>query len=147
MSQFFLLDFYVANPSYRIVRMIVTQRGNASLVGVGGCGKQSLTRLACHVCGYQCMQIELTRGKTLQLRIVPRRSSQSLSDCWCRRQRHCIPLHWYAGMWCTVGREPWQQFLLCIRLTWWAVSLVMSRLLSVADFLLEQTQKNISKRF
>lgn len=46
----------------RLARLLRAERGNGLLVGVSGMGKQSLSRLACHLNGYECLQIELSRG-------------------------------------------------------------------------------------
>lgn len=49
------------NHICRIVRVLLQPRGNAMLIGVSGCGKQSLTRLASFMLGYLSFTITLSK--------------------------------------------------------------------------------------
>ncbi|TYZ61865.1 hypothetical protein PybrP1_000798 [[Pythium] brassicae (nom. inval.)] len=46
----------------RIHRQLMTARGNLLLVGVGGSGRQSLTRLAAFIGGFKVLQIEVVKN-------------------------------------------------------------------------------------
>ncbi|GMH67856.1 hypothetical protein TrLO_g3024 [Triparma laevis f. longispina] len=46
----------------RVLRIIKNARGNALLIGIGGSGKQSLTKLAAYTSGYSLFEMSLSRG-------------------------------------------------------------------------------------
>jgi len=46
----------------RICRVLRQNRGNSLLIGVGGSGRQSLTRLATSINQQQCFSIEIAKN-------------------------------------------------------------------------------------
>jgi dynein heavy chain len=56
-----LISTFLSHPVSKIVRVIRQPRGNMLLIGIGGSGRQSLTRMASHICEYHTFQIEISK--------------------------------------------------------------------------------------
>eukprot|EP00497_Spongosphaera_streptacantha_P005639 TRINITY_DN715_c0_g1_i4.p1 TRINITY_DN715_c0_g1~~TRINITY_DN715_c0_g1_i4.p1 ORF type:complete len:577 (+),score=128.09 TRINITY_DN715_c0_g1_i4:96-1733(+) len=57
---------YALEHASRIARVLRQPGGNVMLVGVGGSGKQSLSRLGSYACGYDVESIELTKTYSVE---------------------------------------------------------------------------------
>ena len=53
---------YVLEHLSKVCRMLKAEGGHGLLVGVGGSGRQSITRLAAQIMGYDCYQPEITKA-------------------------------------------------------------------------------------
>ena len=60
-SKFKLILFPSPPIVTRIVRVLRQPRGNLLLIGIGGSGRQSLSRLGAYICEYTTFQIEVSR--------------------------------------------------------------------------------------